>query len=301
MMDKKVQRYMARRAIETIQAMVMNGAIDPTIAISLVAETTDQFSDRDYRPEYKRFREKMGKIFENELFFDAGYSDDSAIGFRYRESSHVDPHFLFKLYEHLRGREYDSPEQLKEAMQELLEDKRLLEIGCGPGFGLKVFQDLGAKVTGVELRRDYDSKIPNLDIRYGNATNLDELCKDDEFDIIYSNDFFAQACIDERDANRVAKVMHDRTKEGGHGIHLVTYEQINPIMFEFGSWLYAFEKGQDPERWEREYSSNLSDEEMEEMSWTNRASLDPQYLARQGFKITEYGIENGDLVIVTKK
>ena len=32
-MDKEVQRYVARMAIEPIQAMVMNGAIDPTIAI----------------------------------------------------------------------------------------------------------------------------------------------------------------------------------------------------------------------------------------------------------------------------
>ncbi|MFH1421059.1 MAG: class I SAM-dependent methyltransferase [Candidatus Aenigmatarchaeota archaeon] len=300
LVDKELQKDMLRSALEPIESMVRSGSIDPQTAIGLVIKAVGQFSDENYKPEYKRFRENMGKIFENELFFDAGYRSGSAIGFKYRESSHTDSHFLFKLYEHLRGREYDSPEQLKKAMQELLENKRLLEVGCGPGFGLKVFQNLGAKATGIELRGDYGGRIPNLDIRYGNAINLDKLCKDEEFDIIYSQDFFAQACIDERDANRVAKAMYNRTKDGGQGIHLVTYEQIHPFVAEFGGWLDAFQKGQDLERWQRLYD-NLSDEEREEELWTNRASLDPQYLARQGFKIIEYGIEDGDLVIVTKK
>jgi hypothetical protein len=48
-------------------------------------------------------------------------------------------------------------------------------------------------------------------------------------------------------------------------------------------------------------NDNLDDETKEDILWTNKSTLDPQYLVRTGFKIKEYTMENGDLVIVTKK
>jgi SAM-dependent methyltransferase len=207
---------------------------------------------------------------------------------------------MFKLYEHVGKKEYDSPEQLKAIMQEVLEGKRLLELGCGPGFGLDVFKRLGAKVTGIEIRHGYDGRIPGLDIRYGNAVELDELCKDDQFDIAYSQDFFADVCISENTAKKVVKALYNRTVDSGYGFHLITYERLHPMMTEFMLWLEGLQRVENPDTFQK-WWDGLDANEKEEHGWTNKCSLDPQYLARVGFKVTEYGIEDGDLIIVTER
>jgi len=295
----EMQKWLAKQALEPIKALVTSGAVDHRMAISLVVDAVGQFSDEDYTKEYLRFKANSSEIFKDEVKFEAGYSTPSITGYIYRESSKVDQHFLFKLFKNLNGREYETSEELKRSMEEILQDKRLLEIGCGPGFGLKIFQDLGAKVVGVELRDEYKGGIPGLDIRYGDAVNLDDLC-DEKFDIIYTSDFFANACIERREANIVARGMYDRTNEGGVGLHLVTYEKMHPMMYEFGGWLNVYENGDDVERWQKWYDG-LEEGKKEDMLWTNNISLDPQYLLRAGFKVRGYEVENGDLIIATER
>jgi hypothetical protein len=139
-----------------------------------------------------------------------------------------------------------------------------------------------------------------LDIKYGDAINLDEMCKGQKFDIIYSYDVFAEACIKQKKANEMAKEMYNKTKDGGYGFHFVKYEKFNPIFKEFSDWLQGHLRNVDSE-WQRSWYDNLDDETKEDILWTNKSTLDPQYLVRTGFKIKEYTMENGDLVIVTKK
>ncbi|MDP7520992.1 MAG: class I SAM-dependent methyltransferase [Candidatus Pacearchaeota archaeon] len=304
--DKELQKYMAREATEPIKFMVQNKTIDPDAAISLVAHATGQFSDEEHLQEYKRFKKNSGEIFKNEITFKAGYDSGSGLGYIYRESSLTDMHFLFKLHQYFGDKDcysrflYNSPKQLKNNLNNILENKEILELGCGPGFGLKTFGNLGAKAVGVELREDYKEKIPNLDIKYGDAINLDEMCKGQKFDIIYSYDVFAEACIKQKKANEMAKEMYNKTKDGGYGFHFVKYEKFNPIFKEFSDWLQGHLRNVDSE-WQRSWYDNLDDETKEDILWTNKSTLDPQYLVRTGFKIKEYTMENGDLVIVTKK
>ncbi len=294
-----ILRHMTKQVLEPIKSMVINGAIDIETATALVhSSSSGGYRDKP-DPEYGRFRENSGKLFENEIYFESGYETPGG-RFVYKNPSHVDSHFLFQLYNHLNGPNYETPEELREAMGALLKDKRFLELGCGPGFGLALFQELGANATGVEIRTDYRDAVPGVDIRYGDAVNLKELYPDEEFDIIYSNDFFADVCIDDLGARKVAYAMHDVTADCGIGFHTLSYKRMSPIMLAFRNFAISFMSDKDPEKSER-FWDNLSDDEREELSWTNTCSLDPQFLIRAGFDIEKYGIENLDLVIVTRK
>lgn len=285
--------------LEPFREAVIEGKLDSRSALRLLAEAMGQFPDSVYGSEYNRFRQNGSELFEDEIFFDARYATQSAFGYAYSKASFGYSHLLFQLHEHLGGNGYSSPGDLKEAMQQLLAGRKVLELGCGPGFGVKVLQDLGAEVTGVELTDDHKGRIPGLDIRYDSATDLDNLCEGEEFDIIYSTDFFARANIEVEDANRIVRPMYERTAPGGYGFHLMNYERVDPIMIEFAKWLSVFQLGWDLKDWQFR-RGNLNDEKREEELWTSTSSLDPQYLLRQGFNVLSYGIENADLVIVTQ-
>jgi SAM-dependent methyltransferase len=290
--------HMMRNAIDPIKAMVRSGGMPPDVALAMVLDATDQYSEDGHRPEFKRFKENMGKIFENEVFFKSNFNISPAHEGTYREPSYTDPHFFFKLYEHFGSKEYNSPEELREIVEGILKEKKILEIGCGPGFGLHVFKDLGAEPTGVELDERYKGEIPEVDIRYGNATNIGELCKDEKFDIIYSKDFFCTAVIDPKDSVKVANEMFKVTANEGLGFHIINYLKFNYAVREFGPWIDAFKRGENMDYWER-WFEDIPDEE--KANWCNKSSLDPQYLIRAGFNIEQYKFDNDDLVMITSK
>ncbi|MBI1970621.1 hypothetical protein HYS47_02665 [Candidatus Woesearchaeota archaeon] len=286
-------------AAKPIQDRIMDGQLDPETAIRLL--TQQQFGDGQYSPEYQRFRENSKKLFENEVYFEAGYSSSAVTGFRYRESSFIDSHFLFLLHQQLGGKKYDSPEKLRRKMERLLKGKRILELGCGPGFGLHTFQDLGAIATGIELRDTYRGKVDHVDILYGDATaDLDRLCDGEQFDIVYSADFFATVNVSFKSAQRMAPALAERTVPGGLGIHLVTYFKLSPATRYLGAWIDAFTNRVDLDEWQRKYDMLPLKERLED-SWTNECPLDPQDLIRQGFVIKEHGIHNNEVVIITEK
>ena len=158
-------------------------------------------------------------------------------------------------------------------------------------------QNLGAEAMGLELRTDYKGKIPKIDIRYGNAINLDKLCENESFDAIISNSVFATACIQREDATKIAGKMYDKTKENGLGIHVLSYEKMSLPLVLFRSWILE-RKG--AESW-LSMIKDLEQDEIENSLWTNECSLDPQYLLRTGFKIEEYGIDSKNLVIALRK
>lgn len=296
-----MQKWMSKRALEPIKAMVLRGEIDAGTAAALVAKSVNQYSDESHEPEFKRFKENLSLVFKDEVFFESGYQDrNMPISYDYQPSSKSDAHFLYQLHQHSKGESYHSPKTLLTSLEKICKGKRLLELGCGPGFGLTIFQKLGAKATGIELREDYRERVAGVDIRYGDACNLEELCKDEKFDIVYSRDFFAQACIAERDAKKVVKAVYRSTAKKGIGIHLVVYEKMHPILAEFGMWLSGMKVGYSEEEAERMIEL-LPEDEKEDLHWTNWCTLNPQDTIQQGFTIEKYGIANGDLVIVTKR
>lgn len=69
-----------------------------------------------------------------------------------------------------------------------INNKHVLDIGCGNGDDLKIFQDKGALVHGVEpseaFIKEAKNKLPEADLRLGVGENLP--FNDDTFDIVIS-------------------------------------------------------------------------------------------------------------------
>ncbi len=298
---KEAQRWLMKQALRPIQSMVESGRITPDMALGILAEQSGQFQGNDDTSEYKKFKEKSGLIYANEPFFDVNYRMETGDVYTFRPASYHDVHTLYKLYQHCSGKGYNSPEQLKEVMRELLDGKRVLELGSGPGFNLKVLQDLGARVSGVEVRQNLIGGVPDVDVRYGDAEHLDGVFPDEQFDLVYSRDLFCTAVMNQEKSGKIATQTHRHTKDnGGIGIHQITYEKIGLPLYLLGMWLSSRETGRNYQVWE-EWFWNMPDEERERVLYTNRCSLDLQDLVMPGFKVKEYSVENGELNIVVKR
>ena len=307
-MDKKdtrdIQKWLMKRALDPIKGMVERGEIPAGVAVGVLADQSGTFKGETDTPEYRRFKENSSLIYAGETFFESGYRCDfiSAVPeYRFVAPSRGYPHTMFKLYQHLSGKEYSSPEQLRNVMRGALEGKRVLELGSGHGFNLKVLKDLGANVSGVEIRGELVGGVPEADVRHGEAQHLDDIFGDEKFDLIYSKDLFClHSVLDQEKSGKIVYATGRHTKDGGLGLHQVTYEKLQPILFHFNNWLVARETGRDFEAMERVWDT-LSDEKQEDLLYSNRCSLDPQYLLRAGFKVAEYSVESGDLNIVARK
>lgn len=297
---REMQKHMINRALNSIKSMIESGQISADMALGLLAERSGQFSGKNDAPEYKRFKENSGLIYDNELFFDINYKMDNAMEYKFAPASQHDIHALYKLYQHLSNKEYDSPEQLKKIMKELVEGKRILELGSGPGFNLNVLHNLGARVSGIEIRKDLIGKISNVDVRCGDAEHLDDVFGDEQFDLIYSIDLFCTAVINQEKSGRIATQTYRHTKDGGTCVHQITYEKMELPFYLLGLWISNREAGINPEEME-EFFWNMPEDEKEKALYTNRCSLDLQDLVVRGFKIKEYSIENGQLNIVVRK
>lgn len=297
---KEIQIWAMKRALEPIQSMIETGRLRPDMALGLLAEQSGQFQGNGDTSEYKRFKETSGLIYANEPFFDVNYRTEIGDIYKFRPASHHDVHTLYKLYQHLSGKEYSSPEQLKEVMRESLDGKRVLELGSGPGFNLKVLQDLGARVSGVEVRRNLIGGVPDVDVRYGYAEHLDDVFRDEQFDIVYSRDVFCRAVMDQEKSGRIATQTYRHTKDGGTGVHQITYEKMELPLYLLSLWIFNRETGRNHEAMVEQFW-NMPEEEREKAMYTNRCSLDPQDLVIPGFKLKEYSVENGELNIVVRR
>ena len=75
--------------------------------------------------------------------------------------------------------------------------------------------------------------------------------KDNNIESVYSKDFFSDVCISEENSRGVVKSIYNKTKDEGHGFHLITYEKIHPLFLEFANWLKAFMRGENLEEWKK--------------------------------------------------
>lgn len=295
----KMQIKMIKRALEPIWEMVKAGRISVKDAANIVFAQDRERNPVTYSPLFQKFIDNCGEVFRNEVHFESGYHIENVGSYSYGKSSNTDAHFLCKLHQHFNGSQYSNPAELRLSIEDILKGKRLLELGCGPGFGLRVFQDLGAKAVGIDIRKP-EKAVSGVDIRHGSAVELEELCKGENFDIIYSNDLFASACIDQKNTNRIISASYRQTSPDGKAFHFVTYRKINPVSHMMACWESALNGGRDLEEFE-DFYMGLSREELEDMRWTNVSTLDPQFLIRAGYALREYSHENNDLVMVAEK
>ena len=80
---------------------------------------------------------------------------------------------------------YNRYENLSEVLEEVTTGRKLLDVGCGPGTGLKAFQDRGWEVMGVEpdpVRAKVGNEVNKINIFPGKIEDFTE--PDDSFDVI---------------------------------------------------------------------------------------------------------------------
>ena len=109
--DLAMQRYLTTNGLEMFKSMVKHVGISPTMALGLLANAAGHFSGNNDTPDYKNFVQNSGLIYVNEPFFNIGYKYDFGM-YNFIPASRHNVHLLYKLYQHLSGKEYASPEQL---------------------------------------------------------------------------------------------------------------------------------------------------------------------------------------------
>ncbi len=125
-----------------------------------------------------------------------------------------------ELYNVASGKPYLSPQELKYNFEDGLRGKKVLEIAPGPGWFMKILQDSGAIVKGIDKDASHDSvaRAWNLDIQKGDANRLNELVEGG-FDFIISNNFITSSLIDGSEARGIIRQILQKLKPGGISIN----------------------------------------------------------------------------------
>jgi len=127
---------------------------------------------------------------------------------------------------------------IKPALLKLLgdiKDKKVLELGCGNGFWLRILASKGAKCTGIDksknqlsvaIAKNKESKT-KVDYLHGDISNLREI-KKNRFDIVLIEKVFLEVSS----LNKIRKILRNAyksTKEGG----FVIVSEFHPAGLHF--------------------------------------------------------------------
>ena len=272
--------------LEPFKNMVKSGVIEPELIAPYIAHCLGNF-EFEKSPEFAKFEEMLE-------IDDSDYVEVNAGGlitnYRHHPASKTLPPYLFHLHNQT-GKEFGNPAELKSQLEEMLEGKKILELGSGPGYDARGLQDFGAEVVAMDTTV-YDHEA--VKVTHGDVSNLHHFVNTD-FDLVYSKDFFCTVMIEGKRAQKALSEACEVTKKGGQHYHAMTYVKMHPAVLEM-------------ERWAQENYGNrfgmlqpLKGFELECSRWTNDSSCDPQMFLRKGMELTGYNIERGELVITARK
>ena len=296
-------------AVEAIQKVISDGIFDPkelvaelnldeSVVFTALSKSKYMFLDTRSE-ERKRFDENIKKAFKDEQYFASSYDKRFGSEYIYRPASEIYSSLFYKIYQHLSGKPYKTADQLMKNMHSALKQKRILELGCGPGFVLPLLNRLGAKATGVEQIGDHKGMVRGADIRYGDARFLNHFIDHESFDIIISRDFLTDKILSKANALCVMIACTNVATRGGMGIHQMVYETIHPDTEDFYAWLASRNGGPNYDEY-KQYVSRRSEEEKACVKRTNEPALSENDLQSLRFDVAEYAAEAGYFNIVLK-
>lgn len=222
-----------------------------------------------------KFEAHKDRIFKNELFNPTSYSTPSGEqGYLFQPASLTYNHIFWNIYRELGGdSSYTTSDELLEQFTRLVSGLRILEIGCGPGFALRVLQDLGAHCKGIDIR---NLTIPDIfNPVVGDARCLPDYFGDDEFDLIISRDFFCEGVIiSQEDSRKVLDKSSRLLKSGGRMINEINFFRMDTPMYLVAHYFATKKQGliKNVDQF-IEYLFNTPDVGLNIPKWTNRLSI----------------------------
>lgn len=135
---------------------------------------------------------------------------------------------LFHLLRHsttLTGAE--SVDQLSTLLQEMFDGKNVVEVGCGPGYFLKVAQHYGARVLGIDSHKDVNTWMKKMGIPI--LDGLASLNPANCFDLVISKNFFSTSVM--RNGKEIITELYKYTEQGGLHVHQIKMETYSEIEF----------------------------------------------------------------------
>ena len=197
---------------------------------------------------------------------------------------------LYHLMRHLTNvTGEETKQEVERRARQTFGGKKVLELGCGPGFFLYALRELGADVTGLDLNdKDKDRiKAAKLNIQFGNAKDLAKIVGNQQYDVIFSKDFLSFA-VTRDDSFPIMEQVYASLKDGGLTLHQINYKRSSEQKYFEQVAKLCDEKKLDFERFKREFTS-LGTEEKEMLLRRNIFNIGPASLDKIGFKpLTSY-------------
>ena len=254
-----------------------------------------------------QFNEKVRHLFEKAkkaYYFPAEYKKifvtpgEIKIAFIEQYAFSLFPYrsILYHMLRHatnLTGQE--SKDELEWKIRKTFKDKKILELGPGPGFFMHMLKKFGADVYGIEPSEEYKKQAEQagLNIQTGTAETLD---MPEEFDIIYSKDVLSFA-VTKNKAEPIMKAVHKNLKQGGLTVHSIEYYRQSEE-----EYFKLIEKSAGKETSERMKEHwKTTDEETKEIALhKNVLNISMEHLEELGFKpLTGYRLDPNQFLTIS--
>ena len=188
---------------------------------------------------------------------------------------------LYHLLRHMTNiHGQETSDEISQRARQAFSGKKVLELGCGPGFFLYSLRKLGAEVTGVEESEKYrkNTQEAGLNIVYGDATNLADLVKG-EFDVVFSRDFLSFGVTKDY-ADLIMKEALKVTRKNSLSFHSVDYSRTSEEKY------LEYIKKSMPESMQKSFAENFNNMSVEQREFILRRNIfniSPDHLKSLGY------------------
>lgn len=282
--------------LKPIKDKFKRGEINDQEAIALLLKKLKISSEENNSEEFLKFKKLSRLLFQDEVCLDIGYKMPSGNNYNFFKASEHYAAVLFSIYKYLSGKDFNSEEELLELMKDSLKNKKILELGCGVGFNLKVLNNLGAKTSGIDILPELREKIEGIDLIIDDCENLQKIFDNGVFDIIYSMDFFTDSILTSDKSRKILRESFEILKPGGLIINHITYKKVDLPVILLSIWLFCEKTGKDYDSAEKEYFENNS-----QKLYSNNPTLTKEDYESHGFEVLKYCKEDGEFMVVARK
>lgn len=208
---------------------------------------------------------------------------------------------FYMLLRHLTNVEGGESElEIRAKAKSAFSRRKILELGSGPGFFLRLLQNFGAEVKGVDINSSLEKEVRkrNLPVVFGDLKDLKKLVGDEKYDIIFSRDVISYA-VTRDDSHPIMQSAFDVLRNGGLSIHQIDYKKASEEQYLGFVAKYAEKHKMDAEKVRKTFQM-LPPEQKEIILRRNIFNISPQSLERIGYTpLTGFRLDAEDNLSLT--